>query len=118
MSEQGRITINNYDLAEHNPFERFPSGKYFVAEAHNDGKYTVHVRFDNGLGVSTEEKVDLREAMRLIIRWQGALEMPNNTIWVDLPDHVLNEPNILNKKLKEKLKRKRLYWKKQSTNEA
>lgn len=115
MSEQSKITLNNYELAKHNPFERFPPGKYFVAEAHDDGTYTVHVRFDNGLGVSTEEKIELLEALRLINRWQGVLEMPNNTVWVDLPDHVLNEPNILNKKLKEMLKKMGLYWKRKST---
>jgi hypothetical protein len=103
------LTFRTYEVAKHNPFERFPEGKYIVAEADQDGMYALHIRFDNGLGLSSVNKMTLHEAANLAIRYQEGLGLPKSSVWFDLPDHVLEQPAILNRRLKEHLRRKGLY---------
>lgn len=106
-----RYTFRNYEIVKHNPFERFPPEKYIAAEADEAGEYTVHVRYKNGLGQSIVEKLTLFEAATLAFRFQDGLGLPQDSVWIDLPDHVINEPSILNRRIKDNLKKKGLYWK-------
>lgn len=105
------VTFNTYDLKEHNPFERFPAGKYVVAEANDDGLYNIHVRFDHGGGMTTIESFPLHRVFHIVSGFQADLELPNRAIWFDLPDHVLEQPSLFNRRLMATLKRKGMYWK-------
>lgn len=106
-----KMHFTNYDVAKHNPFERFPPGKYIVAEADDNGEYTLHIRFDNGLGRSSVEKMELLEVVILAFKCQEILELPFGAVWFDLPNHVVDNPSLFNRHVKEMLKRNGLYWK-------
>lgn len=105
------IQFNTYYLDDHNPFDRFPEGKYIAAEADESGMYSIHIRFNNGLGLTSKEKMILHEAAGLLFTYRDELELPNSAVWVDLPNHVVDEPGIFNRMVKNMLKRKGMYWK-------
>lgn len=106
------IRFQSYKLSDYNPFSRFPHGKLVVAEADVDGLYSLHVQLKNGYGLSSIDKFSLLEVERLINGYAQELEYPRSVIWLDLPDHVLEQPILFNKKLKRYLQNQGLYWKK------
>ncbi|GIP51834.1 hypothetical protein J42TS3_08690 [Paenibacillus vini] len=61
-----------------------PEGKYIVAAANDDGRYELHIRHTNGLGLSSENKRTLLEAVSFYFR--DELSLPASAIWVDLPN--------------------------------
>ena len=105
------VDFYTYEVGTHNPFERFPEGKYIVAAADDDGRYCLHIRHDNGLGLSSKDQMTLQEAVLLSFHFKEELNLPVAAIWIDLPNHVLDKPIILNRKVKELLKRMGMYWK-------
>jgi hypothetical protein len=105
-----KLEFRTYELSSHNPLEMFP-GKLIVALADSEGKYTLHVHFKNGLGLESINRLTLHEASELVFRYAEGLEYPKQAVWIDLPDHVLEQPNIMNFKLKKQLQEIGLYWK-------
>lgn len=115
----GQLTFHTYEVAKHNPFERFPKGTYIAAEADQDGLYTLHIRFDNGLGLSSENKLTLYETVVLAFRYLDHLNFrglkgtdnPNEAVYIEFPDHVLEKPDVFNHRVKKLLQAKGYYWK-------
>lgn len=103
------VTFATYEIQKHNPIEKY-KGKKIVALADAEGNYTLYVHLDNGLGLSTTEKLSLHEVAYLAYGYADELEFMNNMVYIDLPHHVLNQPSIFSRKLKKDLKKRGLYW--------
>ncbi|GIO43167.1 hypothetical protein [Paenibacillus apis] len=58
-----------------------------------------------------KEKVTLYEAVTAAFYLIDDMGLFEKNFWIDLPNHVLDEPDILNRKLKDMMKRKGMYWK-------
>ncbi|WP_068778193.1 hypothetical protein [Paenibacillus sp. GM2] len=106
-----KVDFHTYEVSAHNPFECYPEGKYIIAAADDDGRYELHIRHTNGLGLTSKNKMTLLEAVTLSFHFRDELSLPASAIWIDLPNHVLDQPIILNRKVKEMMKRLGMYWK-------
>jgi hypothetical protein len=104
------MKFQTYEITKHNPFQKYPHEKYIVAEADSEGFYALHIRFENGLGLTSIDKMTLYEAVSCAFKYQEELGLPRSALWIDVPAHVLDKPDILSKKLKNKLQRSGLYW--------
>ncbi|MEM5817326.1 MAG: hypothetical protein AAGU16_05610 [Desulfitobacterium hafniense] len=105
------IEFRTYEIAKHDPFEQFPNEKFIYAESDSDGMYTLHVRFKNGLGLSSTEKLTFHDAAVIAFAYAEEIGYSEGLVWVDLPEHVLEQPDVLNRTLKKSLQRAGLYWK-------
>lgn len=106
-----KMKFKTYELSEHNPFNQLSEGKLIALEADEEGLYSIHIRFKNGLGLTSKEKVTLHKAVTAALYLIDDMGLSVKNLWLDLPNHVLEEPGILNRKLKDMMTRKGLYWK-------
>lgn len=103
------IKFHTYEIAKKNPFEQLQCEKLIYAESDSEGMYTLHVRFENGLGLSSVEKLTLREVAVLAFSYAEELGHNEKAVWIDLPDHALSQSSVLNHALKKSLQQAGLY---------
>lgn len=106
------VEFRTYCIADYNPFRKFPADKFILATADEAGLYEIHIRFPNGLGLSSVNKYDFYESAAHAFAYADELGYPDSAVWIDLPDHVIEQSDILSRKLKKELQQMGYYWKK------
>jgi hypothetical protein len=101
MSKITRFEIRN--MNEFNPFADLAPNKRIFLKADNEGLYTLHIHHGRGFVYSSAEKLTLCESMNLAMGYCLELGYPDNSLAIDLPAHVLEIPDVLNARLKQRL---------------
>lgn len=105
------LEFKTYEIAKYNPIKNY-EGKLIVALPDKDGNYTLYIHFKNGLGLESMNRFNLHEAYLLIERYGKCLEYEDHELYLQVSNEVLDQPGILNRRLKNKLRASGRYWRK------
>ena len=105
------VDFKTYFADEAPEFADWPERLVIWARADENGEYTLWMRFKNGLGLISASKYSLQEAIRLVESFKRDLDLSDREIKIDITADVLEQPHVLNRRLKKHLQRRGMYWK-------
>ncbi|WP_157515409.1 hypothetical protein [Luteimonas abyssi] len=112
MLDDGKQGMSTHNWREENVFTDWPeNGEILRTVANSKGVYEIHVRFENGIGLKSTRELNLEEALSLYLELDEKLELGPTERYIDLPNHVLEQSSIFNKKILEAMKKKGMYFK-------
>ncbi|WP_409341039.1 hypothetical protein [Paenibacillus sp. MBLB4367] len=85
-------------------FSSFPDHIWLIAEAHDDGLYSIHSKVHpNGKCKTFPERVNLRDALTFTTELQQILGLPDDAVLISANKAVMNAPDVTNRRLKRYL---------------
>lgn len=83
-------------------FKGFPEHIWAIADAGEDGLYSVHVKVNpNGTGKTFPDRVNLRTALDMLCDLQQICGLPDEALLISSNDAVENKPDVLNRRWKK-----------------
>ena len=105
------VNFKTYWADEAPEFANWPEHLVIWARADENGAYTLMMRFENGLGLISASKYSLYEALRLVESFKHDLDLTDREIEIDITAAVLEQPHVLNRRLKKRMQSRGVYRK-------
>lgn len=88
-------------------FKNFPEHVWVLAKANENGMYMIHAKVHpNGKCKTYPEEMTFQEALDRTLEMQEILGLPDEAVMIHINKAVVDQPSILNRKMKNYLNSK------------